>query len=219
MPAATQSAGTDRYATFEEKRYPLRVVSCKDSTSPPPDSRAQYEWEWALEGTADPETGDPIQVRCWCSTVWGDNPEKESHLVIMARALYSPGVTFEDWEALGFDDLIGQRATAMVTLNAKGYPTIDKTTFRPLAKGTPVVPVTPPARPAPPMPPAVAAPTVASEKTRQRLAKLIASDDLTPDALAAHCQQRGWPTDLTALTEEQARAFSEDIMAGAVAPF
>ncbi len=134
MPTATRSAGTEKYIDFDERRYQVRVTGCKEATSPPPESKPQYEWQFALEGTADPENGLEETTRVWTSTVWSEAVGKESHLVLVARALIGPSVSFEDWEALDFADLVGKQGSALVALNAKGYPAIDKTTFRPAGK-------------------------------------------------------------------------------------
>lgn len=189
MPAATQSAGTEKFTDFEERRYTVRVVSCEDTTSPPPDNRPQYKWEMALEGSEDPETGAEMVRRMWCSTVWNDRPEKESHLVLIARALIGPSVTYEQWEALGFADLVGLRGSALVALDPKGYPAIDKTTFRAVgkkAKGADVAaqsvaagPTN--ARPLPPRP--GGAPVRRSDEQSETILKLAREQEIAPDAL------------------------------------
>ena len=184
MPTATRTASTEQFLSFDERRYTLRVVSCKDTTSPPPDNRPQYAWEMALEGSSDPESGREITRKMWCSTSWNETAGKESHLVLIARALLGADVTFEGWEALDFDDLVGKMGSALVALDAKGYPAIDKTTFRPAGKATaarqvnretgevlateamPPAP-TAPKRPAPP--PRTSAAPVRSDAQRDRL--------------------------------------------------
>lgn len=138
MPATIEgSAGTDKYTSFEEKRWPIRVVLCKETTSPPPESRPQYEWHFAVEGAQDYETGAELVRRVWCSQTWGEIPEKESHLVIMARALCGPNVTRDQFEALDYPDLVGLRATAMVMLDSKGWPTIDKLSMKSVGNAAP----------------------------------------------------------------------------------
>lgn len=220
MPAATQSSGTVKYETFDERRYVVRVLGCKESFSPQ-DGRAQYEWEFAIEGTEDADTGREITTRKWCSTIWNDTPEKESHLVVMARALFGRPVTFEEWEALSFDELRDLRASALVVLNTKGYPDLDKESFKPAAPkaASPARTATPaPAAAAPP--PAAAAPADDSmtDKTRQKITKLAAAEDLTDDMLARHCREvlgATWPD----LTEAQGKQLTEALLAEEVAPF
>ena len=175
MPTATRSAGTERYLSFDERRYPIRATRCKETISTLMDGKPQYEWEFALEGGIDPESGLEITTRVWCSTVWSEAVGKESHLVLMARALLGAQVTFEEWEALAFDDLLGKRATALVALNAKGYPAIDKTTLKPATKASAARQIdmdtgevtTAPQRPAPP--PRASATPVRSDAQRDRL--------------------------------------------------
>lgn len=159
MPATATGTGTEKFTSFDERRYTLRVVECKATTSPPPDNREQYEWRFALEGSADPETGGEVVRRAWTSTIWNETAGKESHLVLVARALCGLSVTREEFEALDFRDLEGLRGSAMVTLNSQGYPTIDKTTFRPIGtnaapKGQATLPAAAPAAPKRPAPPA-----------------------------------------------------------------
>lgn len=133
MPATTTSTGSEQFATFEEKRYHVRCVACRETTSPPPDNRPQYEWQFALEGSADALTGEEIVRRTWTSQIWNETPGKESHLFILARALCGPQVTQADFDALDFPDLVGLRGSVMVKLDPKGWPVLDKETFRPVA--------------------------------------------------------------------------------------
>lgn len=137
MPATTQSTGAETFAGFDERRYQLRCVECKPTVSPPPDNRDQYAWTFALEGTRDEENGGEIKRRCWTSQIWNDTPGKESHLVLLARALCGNQVSQEDFEALDYPDLVGRTGSAMVQLDQKGWPTIDKTTFRPVGNVAP----------------------------------------------------------------------------------
>jgi hypothetical protein len=219
LPAATKSNGTEKYTAFEERRYTMRVKAVADTLSPPPDSRPQYEWRWLLDGTREHETGDPIEVRCWTSTIWNDTAGRESHLVLLAQALYGPGVTFEDWEELAFEDLTDQRVTAMVMLNPKGYPTIDKTTFRPQAQPSAPPPpraATPP--PAPVAPPAPPADVPLSERTRQRIGRLAAAEDFDDSILARYTASAlgaTWPD----LTEAQGQELTEALLEGQLVPF
>lgn len=185
MPTATRNASTEQFLSFEERRYQLRVVQCKDTISPPPDLRPQYEWDMALEGSEDPESGRETTRKMWCSTIWNETAGKESHLVLIARALLGQDVTFEGWEALDFADLVGKKGSALVALDAKGYPAIDKTTFRPAGKAAAARQVNretgevlateaspdpiAPKRPAPPPRPAPAAAAVRSDEQRDDL--------------------------------------------------
>lgn len=205
MPAAQLSTGTDKYVDFAEQRYTVRVRACQETTSPPPDSRPQFEWLMALEGTEDPETGGEIAIKMWTSAIWGETAGKESHLVLVMRAFKGPDVTLADFEALDFPDLVGMRASALVRLNAKGYPTIDKETIKGLGaaaapKGQTPLPTPAPARPAdagtparpnaptpPRRPPAPAAPTGPSEAQLAELfGRALANDPpLDRDAVEA----------------------------------
>lgn len=216
MPTVTKSEGTTKYTEFEERRYTVRVKTVMDTTSPPPDSRPQCEWRWLLDGTREHETGDPIEVRSWTSTVWNDTPGKESHLVLVAQAIYGQAITFEDWEALSFDDLAGQRATAMVTLNPKGYPTIDKTTFRPVKEQAAPQPQRAAAPAAAPLAPTDEALT---DVTRQKIGRLIAASDEDETTVAAHCERQYGARDWATLTEAQGRQFVGELVAGELVPF
>lgn len=186
MPATVEgSTRTDKYIGFEEKRWPLRVVSCQDDTSPPPDSRPQFKWEIAVEGAKDYDTGGELVRRMWCSTTWGEIPEKESHLVLIARALCGPKISKDEFEALDYPDLVGLRGSAFVKLDPKGWPTIDKSSFKPVGNAAPKNQATLPqtAAPAP-------APTTANAPKRPiPPARPAGPEMITPaqaEQLAAH---------------------------------
>lgn len=157
MPATIESQGTERYVDFEEKRYNVRVVALKPSTSPPPDNREQYEWNVALEGSADPETLAEIVVKFWTSQIWNDGVGTESHLVLVGRGLI-PTITRDQFEAMDYPEFVGLRGSAIAKLNPKGYPAIDKTTFKPVGNAAPKNQATLP-QTAAPAPAPVATPT------------------------------------------------------------
>lgn len=218
MPTATRNAGTEAFTDFEERRYQLRVVSCKETTSPPPDNRAQYEWQMALEGSSDPESGREITRKMWCSTIWNETAGKESHLVLIARSLLGADVTFEDWEALSFDDLVGKRGSAMVALDGKGYPAIDKTTFRPAGRAAAArqldretgevitAPTGAPKRPAPPPRPQPPTAGVRTDEQRDRLLAAASEAEYDLPTLTNWIAQEYPGKDLDTITGEQAEA-------------
>lgn len=137
MPSTTTSTGAEMFTGFEEKRWTLRCVQCKATKSTLDEGKDQYEWSFALEGSRDEENGGEIKRRTWTSQIWNETPGKESHLVLVARALCGNQVSQSEFEALDYPDLVGLKGSAMVTLNSKGWPTIDKETFRPVGTSAP----------------------------------------------------------------------------------
>lgn len=129
MPAAQQSTSST-FEGFEEKRYTLRIVSGKETTSPPPDSNPQHEFAVAIEGYEDPERGGEVTRRMWTSQKWSEAEGKVSHQTLLARALLGPGVTLDQWEQLDYPDMAGMRFSALVALNAAGWPTINKDSIK-----------------------------------------------------------------------------------------
>lgn len=216
MPATMSSSGTEQYSTFEERRYTARVVSCRATVSPPPDNRDQYEWQFALEGTADAMSGEEIVRRAWTSQIWNETPGKESHLVILARALCGPTITQEGFEALDYPDLVGRRGSVMVKIDAKGWPSIDKATFRPLGAAKPAA-----QRPLAPAAPAAAVATDAPAEPKQIKLLHLAAEAAEIDAgvLAEHIAARYDGRTDAQLTQAEAKAVLADIQDGEVIPF
>jgi hypothetical protein len=179
MPAATMTTSSI-FTGFDERRYNLRIVGAKPSTSPQ-DNRPQHEFELALEGTEDPEKGGEVVRRMWTSTAWNESAEKTSHQVLLARALCGPAVTLEQWEAIDYPDMLGMRFSAFVKLDAKGWPSVDKESIKAAAtKAAPALPITsatalaspPTTPPARPVPPPVRKPAVAL-RTNDQLGRLF----------------------------------------------
>lgn len=180
MPAAQQSTSST-FVDFPEARYNLRIKSAKETTSPPPDSNPQHEFEVAIEGTTDPEKGGEIVRRMWTSTKWSEAEGKQSHQYLLARAICGPGVTLEEWERLDYPDLVGKRFSALVALNAGGWPTVNKDSIKPPigqaappTNGQAALPTAPaqpsaPKRPTPPARPA--GPDMITDAQREELAK------------------------------------------------
>jgi hypothetical protein len=214
MPATTASTGTDKFVDFEERRYQLRVVKCEESVSPPPDNRPQFKWEFALEGSRDPESGGELIRRVWTSQIWNETSGKESHLVLLARALCGPAITEHEFNRLSFEDLVGLRGSALVSIDAKGWPAIDKTTFRAIANRPAAAPVAAPSMPATAIPGATANP-----KQVQLMHMAAEANDIPPDSLALHIAERfGGKTDKD-LTGAEVVAVTTSIQNGEIAPF
>lgn len=146
MPATAVSK-TANYEDLEERRYNLRIASAKGSISPPPDSRPQHEFEVAIEGTKDPTTGGEIKRRMWVSHAWNEGPEKISHQYLLARGTRG-NITREQWDAIEYEEMVGYRFSAMVTLNEAGWPTINKDTIKAPMDRTPTAAVATSAAPA-----------------------------------------------------------------------
>lgn len=216
MPATLSSTGTEQFLSFEEKRYQIRVVSCQETTSPPPDNRPQYKWEVALEGTEDPMNGGELVRRMWTSQIWNDTPGKESHLVIVARALCGPQVTQEAFEQLDYPDLVGLRGSVMVKLDAKGWPSIDKETFKPIAAARQLqAPARPAAQPAP-----VAQAEALADPRQIKLLHLAAeAAEVDAGRLAEYIATKFGGKTEAMLTAAEAKAVLTDIQNGEIAPF
>lgn len=211
MPATMSSTGTEQFLEFEERRYNVRVVKCEESISPPPDNRPQYKWEVALEGTTDAMNGGEWVRRMWTSQIWNDTPGKESHLVIVARALCGLQITQAGFEALSYEDLIGLRGSVMVKLDAKGWPVIDKETFKPVSAGK--------AAAARPTPAPLVTETLADPKQIKMLHLAAEAAEVEATILAEHIATKfGGKTDVQ-LTSVEAKAVLNDIQNGEITPF
>jgi len=222
MPATQTTTGAETFQGFDERRYQLRCVECKETTSPPPDNRPQYSWTFALEGTRDEENGGEIKRRCWTSQIWNDTPGKESHLVILARALCGPQVTQAQFEALDYPDLVGLTGNALVKLDQKGWPTIDKESFRPVGNAAPrnqaplpqAAAPTPaqtqlPNKPTRPVLPRPAAANIASEEQREKIRQLAEKGKLDAASLDAWIAESYAGKTLATITPEEATALLE----------
>jgi hypothetical protein len=152
MPAAQQSTGAI-FTDFEEKRWNLRIVSGLSDYSEKTKAN-QHKFGIAIEGYEDPERGGEVIRHMWTSEAWNESEEKPSHQYLLARAVCGPSVTLEQWERLDYPDMVGMRFSALVALNAGGWPTVNKDSIKapmgsnPAPKNQAALPQTAPATPA-----------------------------------------------------------------------
>ena len=125
-------------------------------------------------------------------------------------------VAVEGFEALDYPDLVGRRGSVMVKLDAKGWPSIDKETFRPLGAAKPAA-----QRPLAPAAPAAPVATDAPAEPKQIKLLHLAAEAAEIDAgvLAEHIAARYDGRTDAQLTQAEAKAVLADIQNGDIAPF
>lgn len=172
MTASSGSASTEKYADFENGVYllELKKMEITESTKfkdKDGNAKKQVQSDFSLVEVEDPETGAPVSVRTWLgASLLPPNPESKSDLGKKGSFLWKvvkviSGHECQPDEEFDLETLYNGQCKAYVSLNDRGYPTINNETFAP-AKKTMATKASP-AKAAPPKPKAEAA-TISAEQ-------------------------------------------------------